>query len=518
MTKEPSIRASLRDHLRKVGDIERTAVRVRRFTVKAPELLRLGDSLSCVQAVESLLSTASKSLQWPIGHLDACEDLLELLKSALDSETEFTIRAGYSPPLDSLRSDAAKAKEGIVMLQTKLRKKTGIKSLKVGYNRVFGYYLEMSRAATNSVPDDFEPRQTLAHSQRYMTPQLKELEAAVLTAEEETAELEGTLYRTLLEKIAKYAGRLTSTAGTISQLDVGAALADVAIEYEYARPKFSDDGKLQIAEGRHPVVEAMQSHSFVPNNCVLGGDQPQIVMLTGPNMAGKSTYLRQVALIVLMAQTGCYVPAKSAQIPITDRIFTRVGAHDDIASGSSTFLVEMTELATILRRATPNSLIVLDEIGRGTSTYDGLSIAKAVVEFLHNHPRIRSKTIFATHYHELTTLADQLPRVVNYNVAVAEQQGQVLFLHKIRPGASDRSYGIHVARLAGLPSAVTRRAEELLTQLESQTKVDVPAQMSLLPLENHPVLEDIENFDLDTLSPIEALNKLYQWRDMLDNA
>ncbi len=512
------LRTSLREQLRRVGDIERTAARIRRAGVKPNELLRLVESLSIIEAIAALLSDSSNRVQSPAGPLDACAELRQLLEQALDTDGDFTIRAGYNTELDGVRSASAKAKDGIAQLQTRLRAETAIKSLKVGYNRVFGYYLEVGRAAAVNVPDNFEARQTLANSQRYVTPELKEFEAAALNADERTGEMEEALFAGLVRDIERYASRLSNTADVISRLDVAAALADVAVERRYVRPQFTDDGALDITQGRHPVVEATQTQQFVPNDCHLGADGPHIGVLTGPNMAGKSTYLRQIALIALMAQSGCFVPADSARLPIIDRIFTRVGSRDDIASGRSTFLVEMTELSAILSRATPNSLIVLDEIGRGTSTFDGVSIAKAVVEFLHNHPRIRSKTIFATHYHELTSLAERLPRVVNYNVAVAEQQGKVVFLHKIVPGASDRSYGIHVARLAGLPDVVTRRAEEILSQLESQNGVIALAQMSLLPPDRHPILDQIEDLDLEGLSPLDALNKLYEWRSALDGS
>lgn len=512
------LRTSLREHLRRVGDIERTCIRIRRGSVRADELLRLADSLRRIETIAGLVSGSPEDVQSPFGPLDICAELRQLLERALDPDQDFTIRPGYNAELDRIRSASAKAREGIAELQTRLRLETGIKSLKVGYNRVFGYYLEVGRAASFNVPDHFEVRQTLANSQRYATPELKEFEAAALDADERGDEMEQALFAALVKDIETHANRLSGAAETVARLDVAAALADIAVERRYVRPQFTDDGGLYITQGRHPVVEAIQTERFVPNDCHLGAGEPHIVVLTGPNMAGKSTFLRQVALIALMAQSGCFVPAESARLPIVDRIFTRVGSRDDIASGKSTFLVEMTELSAILNRATPDSLIVLDEIGRGTSTYDGVSIAKSVVEFLHNHPRIRSKTIFATHYHELTTLAQRLPRVVNYNVAVAEQHGKIVFLHTIAPGAADRSYGIHVARLAGLPDVVTRRAEEILSQLESQNGSAAPAQMSLLPPDRHPILDQIEDLDLEGLSPLDALNKLYEWRSALDES
>ncbi|MCY3800061.1 MAG: DNA mismatch repair protein MutS [Chloroflexi bacterium] len=518
LTERARTRTSLREDLRRVGDIERTCIRIRRASVRADELLRLADSLRRIETIAGLVSESEEDVHSPFGVLDTCAELRQLLERALDADQDFTVRSGFNSELDRIRSASAKAREGIAGLQNRLRLETGIKSLKVGYNRVFGYYLEVGRAASLNVPDHFEIRQTLANSQRYSIPELKEFEAAALDADERGEEMEQALFAGLVKEIQTYTDRLSATADRVARLDVAAALADLAIERRYVRPQFTDDGELYITQGRHPVVEAIQTERFVPNDCHMGAGEPHIVVLTGPNMAGKSTFLRQVALIALMAQSGCYVPADSARLPIVDRIFTRVGSRDDIASGQSTFLVEMNELSAILSRATPDSLIVLDEIGRGTSTYDGVSIAKSVVEFLHNHPRIRSKTIFATHYHELTSLAQRLPRVVNYNVAVAEQHGKIVFLHAIVPGAADRSYGIHVARLAGLPDVVTRRAEEILSQLESQNGLAAPAQMSLLPPDRHPILDQIEELDLEGLSPLDALNKLYEWRSELDES
>ena len=518
LTERARLRTSLREDLRRVGDVERTCIRVRRASVRPDELLRLADSLRRIETIAGLVSESEEDVHSPFGALETCAELRQLLGQALDADRDFTIRSGYNAELDRIRSASAKAREGIAELQNRLRLETGIKSLKVGYNRVFGYYLEAGRAASLNVPDHFEIRQTLANSQRYSIPELKEFEAAALDADERAEEMEQALFAALIKEIQTYTDRLGVTAERVARLDVAAALADLVIERRYVRPQFTDDGELYITQGRHPVVEAIQTERFVPNDCHMGAGEPHIVVLTGPNMAGKSTFLRQTALIALMAQSGCYVPADSARLPIVDRIFTRVGSRDDIASGQSTFLVEMNELSAILSRATPDSLIVLDEIGRGTSTYDGVSIAKSVVEFLHNHPRIRSKTIFATHYHELTSLAQRLPRVVNYNVAVAEQHGKIVFLHAIVPGAADRSYGIHVARLAGLPDVVTRRAEEILSQLESQNGSAAPAQMSLLPPDRHPILDQIEELDLEGLSPLDALNKLYEWRSALDES
>ncbi len=510
------LRSTVREGLGKVGDLERTVARIRRGNARPDELLRLARSLSRIEAIARAVDGALDGAEAPMGVLDPCAEISDLLQRALDPDGETIIRLGYDRDLDEARAASGAAKDWIADLQARLRTQTGIKALKVGYNRVFGYYIEVGKSSASSVPDDFEPRQTLTNSLRYVTPQLKEYESKVLTANERADEREARLFAELVQKLAGNSERLSATAATAARLDAAAAFSELAADRSYVRPEFTTDGELDIRDGRHPVVEATQPERFVPNDARMAAGDPHIMILTGPNMAGKSTFLRQVALIALMAQAGSYVPAASARLPIIDRIFTRVGARDDLASGRSTFLVEMTELSSILSRATPDSLIVLDEIGRGTSTYDGVSIAKSVVEFLHNHPRIRAKTIFATHYHELTTLAERLPRVANYNVSVAEQGGKVIFLHKIVPGASDRSYGIHVARLAGLPDAVTRRAEEILSQLEAENGRQLPSQMSLLPPDRHPVLEQIEALDLEDISPLEALNKLYEWRSELD--
>jgi len=397
----------------------------------------------------------------------------------------------------------------------------------VGYNKVFGYYIEISNANLPQVPDDYIRKQTLVNAERFYTPQLKEYESLILNAQERLAELEGTLYRQVLGQVGLAAERILDTASAIAQIDVFSSLAEVAVRSGYVRPELNEGNVISISNGRHPVVERMlDGEPFIPNDTHLSNDDVQMVILTGPNMAGKSTYLRQVALIVLMAQIGSFVPADSATIGIVDRIFTRVGAQDDLATGRSTFMVEMEETANILNHATSRSLLILDEIGRGTSTYDGISIAQAVAEYIHNYPKMGAKTIFATHYHELVELSSFLPRVKNFNVAVAEEKGRVIFLRRILPGGADKSYGIHVAQLAGLPRAVVHRAEEVLSSLEdrrqSSGKIKREASSLQLPLFAGDVVsseigDELSRLEPDSMTTLEALNKLYELKKKAQN-
>jgi DNA mismatch repair protein MutS len=386
----------------------------------------------------------------------------------------------------------------------------------VGYNKVFGYYLEVTKANADRVPEEYIRKQTLVNAERYITPELKEYESLILNAQERMLDLEGTLYRQVLEQVAAASGRLLAVARALAHLDVYAALGEVALMHRYVRPRLATDGELEIVAGRHPVVEVTQREEpFVPNDAHLTPEEA-VLIITGPNMAGKSTYLRQVALIVLMAQIGSFVPADEARIGLVDRIFTRIGAQDEISAGQSTFMVEMVETANLLNHATSDSLLVLDEVGRGTSTYDGISIAWAVVEHIHNHPELRCKTLFATHYHELTQLAELLPRIRNYNVAVAEEKDKVVFLRRIVPGGADRSYGIHVAQLAGLPRPVIHRAEEILDELEQEARAPGSTRRTIevrqLPLfaTSDPIREELEVLDVSVMTPLEAISKLYE--------
>ena len=511
-------RAELRDVLRSVGDLERLANRVLRRTASVNDVRRVATALDGLETVVETLDGAAEALAGLRERLDTCEDARALIAHAID-DGERTIRAGYSDELDRLVAGAGSAKAWIAALESQERERLGIKSLKVRFNRVFGYYIELGRAYADRVPDHYERRQTLANAERYVIPELKEREAEVLNAQEQIEALEALLFEEVVERLAAWAPAMLGSSAAIAALDVAASLAEVAVLQRYTRPRLTDAGRIEIEAGRHPVVEASQTEPFVPNDTRLDPDDRQILVLTGPNMAGKSTYLRQTALIVLLAQIGSYVPADRAEISLVDRIFTRAGARDDLAAGASTFMVEMLELAAILSQATPRSLLILDEIGRGTSTYDGISVAQAVVEHLHHHPRLRAKTIFATHYHELTAVAGMLPRVHNANVAVAEQGERVLFLRRIVDGPADRSYGVQVAQLAGLPPPVIRRAREILVELErlaSGSKAAPSVQLTLLTPEEHPVVKRLRELDPEQLSPLDALSLLYELRNEAD--
>jgi DNA mismatch repair protein MutS len=433
------------------------------------------------------------------------------------------IKGGFSTELDELRSASSNARKYLADLERTERDRTGIKSLKVGYNRVFGYYIEVTSPHLSRVPQDYIRKQTLAGAERYFTPQLKEYESLILNAETRIAELESTIFRQVCRQVGDCGERILGIAAALAQIDVLSAFAEVAVRHGYVCPKLTADDSITIVNGRHPVVErALVDERFVPNDTYLSNQDAQLIILTGPNMSGKSTYLRQVALIVLLAQIGSFVPADSATIGLVDRIFTRVGLQDDLVTGQSTFMIEMVETANILNNATSKSLIILDEIGRGTSTYDGLSIAQAVAEYIHNHPRLGAKTLFATHYHELVELANFLPRVKNYSIAVSEEGGKVVFLRKIVPGGADKSYGIHVAQLAGLPKAVVHRAEEVLTELEKNGDVKVvpgvkprsrqKISQEQIPLfgQKSPVTDEILKLDISSMTPLEAITKLYE--------
>lgn len=515
--------------LKSLADLERLANRVVGGTALPRDLVGLRLTLRKLPSLLNLFADRPLALQRILEALDPCSEALQLLESALADEPPATlqssgvIRAGYSAELDGVIERSRNAREWIAGLEPRERERSGIKSLKVGYNKVFGYYIEITHSNTSLVPQEYIRKQTLVNAERYITPELKEYETLVLNAEDRIREIEERIFKEVCASLAGSSARLLSTARAVAELDVLAGLAEAAVRGGYCCPQVVDGDALEIQQGRHPVVErSLVGRRFVPNDAVLEEGE-RIRIITGPNMSGKSTFIRQVALIVLMAQIGSYVPAASARLGTVDRIFTRIGAQDEIQAGQSTFMVEMVETANILHHATSRSLLILDEIGRGTSTYDGVSIAWAVVEYLHNHPRLRAKTLFATHYHELTQLAELLPGVRNYNVAVSEADGQVVFLHQIIPGGADRSYGIHVGQLAGLPLPVVQRASEILRQLEASSGKAVHVyphaarQLALFP-ETNPLLDELEGLDVNALSPIEALNKLFEWqRKYLEN-
>ena len=517
-------RAEMRTAFKPLADLERLTNRVVGGTAQPRDLLALRETLRLLPGLRSLFPEKVPSLEKALKNFHLCVEELGLLESALADEPPATlgttgiIRTGYAKDLDDILDASRHAREWIKDLEPKERQRTGISTLKVGYNKVFGYYIEVTKTNSELVPEEYIRKQTLVRAERYITPELKEYESLVLNAEEQIKDVERRLFYEICARMAGAGQRLLATARTIARLDVLATLAEVAALNGYICPEVVAEDVFEIQDARHPVVELLMvsGKRFVPNDIIYEAGE-RVRLVTGPNMSGKSTFLRQAALIALMAQMGSYVPATSARIGLVDRIFTRIGAQDEIHAGQSTFMVEMVETANILNHATPRSLLILDEIGRGTSTYDGVSIAWAIVEYLHNHPKLRSKTLFATHYHELTQLADLLPGVRNYNVAVSEADGDVVFLYKIISGGADRSYGIHVAQLAGIPRPVIQRADEILRQLEATSgktvEIDpnVPQQLNLFP-ETNPLLDDLEELDLTTLSPIEALNRLFEWQ------
>jgi DNA mismatch repair protein MutS len=513
------LRGRVREILKGLPDLERLTSRAMAGIATPRDLVGLRRSLEAVPGLQELLDPLTPP-RGGDGGLDPCEDIVSLIASAITDDPPASvsaggvIRPGFSAELDGITTAARDAKAYVAGLEAQERKRTGIKNLKVGYNKVFGYYIEVTKANLDAVPEEYIRKQTLVNAERFITPELKEYEALILNAEERQIEVETRLFKEICEQVGARGGALLKTARMLARLDVASALAEVAIRNRYVRPVLADDDMLEIVAGRHPVVEkSLRDEPFTPNDLHLNHDE-RILVITGPNMAGKTVYLRQNALIVLMAQMGSFVPADRAYIGIVDRIFTRIGAQDEIAAGQSTFMVEMVEAANILNHATPRSLLILDEIGRGTSTYDGLSIAWAMVEYLHNHPERRARTLFATHYHELTELADRLPAVRNYNLAVVEEGDHVVFLHKVAPGGADRSYGIHVAQMAGVPKPVIHRAEEMLAQLESGeirpgTPAPEPRQPALFATE-HPAVEALRALDVSQMTPLDAINTLYK--------
>jgi DNA mismatch repair protein MutS len=516
-------RAELRHALKPLADVERLTNRIITRHAQPRDLVALRETLRRIPDVRALLPGGSPSLTRILADLDPCQEELQLLEAGIDDDPPATlqnvgvIRPGFSAELDGVIERSRHAREWIASLEGLERQRTGIKTLKVGYNKVFGYYLEISRGAATHAPAEYIRKQTLVNAERYITPELKEYETLVLNAEERIHEIEARIFQELCSRLTQSSTRLLATARVLARIDTLISLAEAAALNGYVRPIVNDNDGLEILDGRHPVVEqTLSGERYVPNDVTFEPGE-RVRIITGPNMSGKSTYLRQAALITLMAQMGSFVPARRAHIGLVDRIFTRIGAQDEIHAGQSTFMVEMVEAANILHNATPHSLLIIDEIGRGTSTYDGVSIAWAVVEYIHNHPHLRARTLFATHYHELTQLADLLPGVRNCNVAVSEADGKVVFLHKIVPGGADRSYGIHVGQLAGLPRPVVQRASEIMRSLEASSgkavRVNPVAarQLALFP-ETNPLIDELRKLDVNALSPIEALNKLYEWQ------
>ena len=517
------LRQNLEPMLAELHDLERIVGRLNNGSARPGDLVALREDLRAIPSLKALLPASEPALQGLINAIGSFDSQLELLEQAITEDPPATtanigiIQPGFSPELDAILASSKHAREWIAGLESSERQRTGIKTLKVGFNKVFGYYIEISRGAADQAPENYIRKQTLVNNERFITPELKEYESLVLNAEAQIHEVELRVYKQVCAQLASASPDLLNAARAIASLDCLLSFGSVAALNKYTRPQLNAEKGLKILAGRHPVVERMRSETrYIPNDVVF--EEGEIVrLITGPNMSGKSTYLRQVVLIVLMAQIGSFVPADQAEIGLVDRVFTRIGAQDAIHQGQSTFMVEMLETANILNNATPRSLLILDEIGRGTSTYDGLSIAWAIVEHLHSHPKLKPLTLFATHYHELTELADLYPGVRNYNVAVTEADGTVVFLHKIVPGGADRSYGIHVAQMAGLPSSVITRANEILKQLEQSSGTTLPAasatqdQLRLFP-ENNPMIEAFKKLDLETLTPIQALNLLYEWK------
>jgi DNA mismatch repair protein MutS len=539
--KDGARRKELRHQLDQVYDLERLNSRMILGSGNGRDMLAMKNSLACLPAIRDLLAEGNTARLIAIyQQFDTLADLCDLLEGAINPDAPLSIRegqlikAGYSQELDELLNLLRDSKKLIIDLETREREKVAIPKLKVGYNRVFGYFIEVSKSHADKVPPDYIRKQTLVNAERFITPELKEFEEKILGAEERRLDLEYQMFIAIRERLAANSSRILLTGGLLAQLDYLAANAELAHRYNYRRPEVNDGTEIDIVEGRHPVIERnLPSGQFVPNSVHLDQTSDEVLIITGPNMAGKSTVLRQTALIVLMAQMGCYVPAESAVIGVVDRIFTRVGAMDNLRRGQSTFMVEMSETANILNNATERSLVILDEIGRGTSTYDGLAIAWAVAEDLVEKNGLGVKTLFATHYHELTELANKIPRIRNYSIAVREWQGQIIFLHKLVKGRTSGSYGIQVAALAGVPEHVVLRAQEILKEIEmgkfdggaatsmpetrkNRRRRSHPGQLSLFAVPADPVREKLLQLKLDQCSPLEALQILYSLKERVE--
>ena len=528
----PDTGDALTESLQRMGDVERLISKAAVCRINPREVLSLGQALKLMEPIKMICAGSENQQLQEIGAgIDLCSDLREEILRMLRPDAPMlvskggVIAEGVNAELDELRSIAYSGKDYLMQIQQREAEITGISSLKIAYNNVFGYYLEVRNTFKDKVPETWIRKQTLVNAERYITPELKEYEEKILGAEDKILALETQLFGELAQSIIKYVPAIQNNAVLISQLDCLLSYAKVSRERKYVRPVVDESNIIDIHEGRHPVIETQMApgDSYISNNVLIDSDSQQILIITGPNMAGKSALLRQTALITLMAQMGCYVPAESARIGMVDRIFTRVGASDNISAGESTFMVEMTEAASILNNLTPRSLVLFDELGRGTSTYDGISIAWAIVEYIHEHPSAHARTLFATHYHELNEMAKSFSRIRNYNVSVREVDGKVLFLRKLVPGGSEHSFGIHVAKLAGMPKSIVKRADEILKVLEKNQGKDIDVkplgdigkadgyQLSFFQLDD-PVLcqirDEILHLDVNNLTPLEALNKL----------
>ena len=522
MVENPRVRSALRESLKSVYDMERILTRIEVGTANARDLTALRSSFEILPELKQCLCGLGSPLLLDTGfNMQTHTDCADLIRAAVTDSPPFSIREGgfirdgYDLELDELRSLSRDSRQWVQDMESREKESTGIKSLKISYNKVFGYYIEVTHANTTAVPANYVRKQTLVNAERYITPELKEFETKILGAQEKIVNLEHHLFLQLRDFVKQRLTEIQTTARCLAVLDCLLSLAEAAAQYRYVRPTMTEDQRIVIREGRHPVVERLLAGEiFVPNDTLLDSRECEIMILTGPNMAGKSTYMRQVALLTLMAQTGSFIPAKEAEISPVDRIFTRVGASDDLATGQSTFMLEMTEVSQILKNATSRSLVILDEIGRGTSTFDGMSIARAVVEYIKE--RIHAKTIFATHYHELTCLAEWKPAIQNYSMAVKERGNDVVFLRRVIPGGADKSYGIHVAKLAGLPARVVERSQQLLVQIEAEATCQTPRQER--PAEPAPMgslfqsslSDELTALDTLTLTPLEALNILHK--------
>ena len=524
------VRGELTQALGEVSDLERVMTRIVTGSANCRDLLALANGCRALPGIKAQLDRLDAPILKKLNEsIDPLTDCAQQIETTLVDEPPLTlreggmIRPGASEEADRLRDIMSGGSGTIAAVEASERERTGIRSLKIGYNRVFGYYIEISKTFADQVPPEYIRKQTLANCERYITQELKELETQVLTAKDRLVALEYQIFTQLREHLAAQACRVQASAAAVAAADCLCSLANVAVQRGYCRPEMTMGSELEIRDGRHPVVEVMLKDAlFVPNDTSLGCDERQVAIITGPNMAGKSTYMRQVALIVLMAQMGSFVPARSARIGLVDRVFTRIGASDDLASGQSTFMVEMSEVASILKYATGKSLLILDEIGRGTSTYDGMSIARAVLEYVANPKRLGAKTLFATHYHELSTIESQLSNVKNYNIAVKKRGSDMIFLRKIVPGATDDSYGVEVAKLAGLPGCVISRAREILAELESGTMQsahtptpDETDQISMGDMTALRIRDALSQLTVETLTPIEAMNELFLLKQML---